>query len=216
PSYGKFADKDWPNTEKGFAQMVVNLDHSMEKILGKLKELGIADNTLVIFCSDNGPHSEGGHEMEYFDSNWILRGMKRDLYDGGIRTPFIVRWPKVIKPDQKSSHLSAFWDVLPTLADLVNVEKPDNTDGISFLPILKGNPDQQKKHDYLYWEFPPQGGKQAIVKDKWKAVKLHVNDEKPVIFELYNIESDPGENNNVADKHPEVVEELKALFDEAP
>lgn len=215
PSYGRFADKNWPDPEKGFAKMIVNLDRSMEKILKKLKELEINNNTIVIFCSDNGPHAEGGHKMEYFNSNGELRGMKRDLYDGGIRTPFIVRWPDVIEPGQQSDHLGAFWDVLPTLADLVNADIPEETDGISFLPTLKGNPARQKQHEYLYWEFPPQGGKRAMIKDNWKAVKLHARDNKPAVFELYNIETDPYEKNNLADKHPEVVKKLKHLFDRA-
>jgi len=154
-------------------------------------------------------------KVEYFNSNGDLRGAKRDLYEGGIRTPFIVHWPKVIQPGRKSAHIGAFWDVLPTLADILNLVVPEDIDGISFLPVLQGKDDQQKKHEYLYWELNAVGGKQAIRKNNWKAVKLHVSDEKPVEIELYNLDSDPGETSNVADRYPKVLEEIMPLFDEA-
>lgn len=212
PSYGKYADKDWPDVEKGFASMMTNLDNSVGMLLAKLKELEIDDNTMVIFCSDNGPHQEGGHIMNFFNSNGELRGQKRDLYGGGIRTPFIVRWPSVVKSGSKTDHLSAFWDVLPTFCDLARVEKPKDTDGISFLPTIIGKGEQQK-HDYLYWEFFEQGGKQAILKDNWKAVKLNVRtSEMPMEFELYNLKSDPAEMNNVAANNPEIIKKMEDLF----
>ncbi len=150
--------------------------------------------------------------MEFFDSNGPYRGLKRALYDGGIRTPFIVRWPKQVNPG-KTDHLGAFWDVLPTLTDLTGSEKSPGTDGISFLPTLLGNPEEQQKHTYLYWEFFELGGRQAILKDNWKAIRLNVRDNsKPAIFELYDISTDPLEANNIADKHPEVVAEMEKLF----
>lgn len=212
PDYGEYANKDWPAVEKGFASMITNLDNSVGMVMDKLKELGIDDNTMVVFCSDNGPHQEGGHKMEFFDSNGSLRGMKRDFYDGGVRTPFIVRWPEKVKAGTQSEHLSAFWDVLPTFCDIAGVEKPKDTDGLSFLPTLTGK-GTQEQHDYLYWEFFEHGGKQAILKDNWKAVKLNVRDKsKPVVLELYNLKEDPAEINNVADQNPELVKEMEVLF----
>jgi arylsulfatase A-like enzyme len=183
--------------------------------MDRLVEHGIDENTMFIFCSDNGPHNQGGHDVEFFNSNGDLRGAKVDLYEGGIRTPFFVRWPKVIRPGSKSDHLGAFWDVLPTLAELVGSDTPDDLDGISFLPLLQGMNDRQQRHKYLYWELNAVGGKQAIRKGDWKAVKLNVANDKPVITELYHLETDPGETTNVADSYPEVLEELLPLFKEA-
>lgn len=216
PSFGEYENLDWPKTEKGFASMMTNIDNSVGKITQKLKELKIDKNTMVIFCSDNGPHQEGGHSVDFFNSNGQYRGAKRDFYDGGVRTPFIVRWPAKIKAGTVSDHLSAFWDILPTFCDITGVEKPTDTDGISFLPTLMGEKGEQKNHDYLYWEFFEQGGKQAILKDNWKAIKLNVRDKSgPVIFELYDLANDIEEQNNVADKHPEIVSEMEKLFKEA-
>jgi arylsulfatase A-like enzyme len=215
PSFGEFADKDWPDTEKGFASMMRNIDNSVGMILSKLEDTGMGDNTMVIFCSDNGPHEEGGHVMEYFNSNGPYRGMKRDLYDGGVRTPFIVHWPAVVQPGT-STHLGAFWDVLPTFTDITGIEQPDDTDGISIMPTLAGHPEEQEKHDYLYWEFYELGGRQAILKGNWKAIRLNVRDQdKPVEFALYNLATDTAEVHNVADMHPEIVAEMEKLFEEA-
>jgi arylsulfatase A-like enzyme len=181
-------------------------------ILNKLAELGIDENTMVIFCSDNGPHQEGNHAVEFFNSNRELRGSKRDFYDGGIRTPFIVRWPGKITAGSKSEQTFAFWDVLPTFANLLGTSKPANTDGISFLPALMGQ-EQKESHDYLYWEFFELGGKQAILKDKWKAIRLNVRGgAEKIVVELYNLETDPEEKINVAQQNPELVREFEALF----
>jgi len=213
PDYYEFADKDWPSQEKGFAAMMRNLDNSVGMVVAKLKELGIDKKTMIVFSSDNGPHQEGGHKVDFFDSNGDKRGMKRDFYDGGVLTPFIVRWPDVVQAGVKSNHLSAFWDVLPTLCDLTGIEKPADTDGISFLPTLLNNQKDQKDHDYLYWEFYEQGGKQAILKDNWKAIRLNVRESADKqIFELYNLITDPEENQNVAAEHPDMVEEFNKLF----
>jgi arylsulfatase A-like enzyme len=212
PDYYEFVDKDWPQPEKGFASMIRNIDNSVGLLLDKIAELGLDENTMIIFCSDNGPHQEGNHVMEFFNSNRELRGMKRDFYDGGVKTPFIVRWPGVIEAGAKSEQVFAFWDFLPTFAELVGAEKPACTDGISFLPTLIGG-EQTDEHDYLYWEFFELGGKQAILKGKWKAVKLNVRGPKDeVIFELYNLEADPEETKNVADQNPELVKQFEELF----
>ena len=212
PDYYEFADKDWPQPEKGFASMIRNIDRSVEMILNKISELELDDNTMVIFCSDNGPHQEGNHNMEFFNSNGDYRGMKRDFYDGGIKTPFIVRWPGIVTKNSSTDQVLAFWDMLPTFADLVGAVKPSGTDGISFLPLLTGK-EQEEQHDYLYWEFFELGGKQAILKDNWKAVKLNVRGPaEGVEFELYNLETDPSEMKNVADSYPDKIDEFEELF----
>lgn len=212
--YYEFAEKDWPQPEKGFAAMIRNIDNSVGMILENLEDFGIDENTLVLFCSDNGPHQEGHHEMEFFNSNREFRGMKRDLYEGGVKTPFIAYWPGTIPEETKSDQLFAFWDFLPTFADLVDSEVPVNTDGISFLPTLLGEK-QIKEHDYLYWEFFGQGGKQAIIKDGWKAVRLNVSQPGETMIELYNLKEDPQETTDVSAQHPELVEEFEALFHSA-
>jgi arylsulfatase A-like enzyme len=210
--YYEFAGNDWPQPEKGFAAMIRNLDNSVELIRSKLQELNIDKNTLIIFCSDNGPHHEGKHKVEFFDSNGKYRGNKRDLYEGGIRSPFIACWPAEITPGRVSDERLAFWDFLPTFAALTGSPKPEETDGINFLPALKGKK-QTEKHDYLYWEFYEQGGKQAIIRDGWKLILLNVSDKtKEKVIELYNLTSDPYETENLATSYPDLVEELQKLM----
>lgn len=214
--WGEYKDKDWPGPEKGFAQMVRYVDNTVGAVLERLKKEGLDENTLVIFASDNGPHSEGGHNCDFFDSNGVLRGQKRDLYEGGVRVPMVARWPGKIKAGATSKHISGFLDMLPTICDLTNQETPTNIDGISMLPTLLGNNAEQKQHDYLYWEFYEQGGRQAIRQGNWKAVKLHVRDSKTSVkFELYNLAEDLSEANDLASKYPEKVEEMEKLFKEA-
>jgi len=215
PDYGEFSEKDWPDPEKGFAQMMVNLDRSVGKVNGKLKELGIDRNTIVIFISDNGPHAEGKHDADYFNSNGIYRGTKRDLYEGGVRTPFIARWPAVIGSGRRSEHVSAGWDILPTLCDIAGVTAPDSIDGISFLPVLRGDEENQNKHEYLYWEFYEMGGRQAVLKGEWKGIVNNIRRGGPVTLELYNILSDPSETNDISADHPEIVEEIKEIMKKA-
>lgn len=190
-----------------FAAMVTLLDKQVGEVLDKLKTLGLDQNTLVIFSSDNGPHLEGGADPDYFDSNGRLRGYKRDVYEGGIREPMIARWPGKIQPASQTDLISAFWDVMPTVADLAGVQAPEQIDGISFLPTLLGQRNQ-KKHNYLYWEFHEQGGRQAIRKEDWKLVRYKVLDTVNITTELYNLRTDLEEKNNVAAAHPEVVKEL--------
>jgi arylsulfatase A-like enzyme len=181
--------------------------------MAKVHELGLDNNTIIIFTSDNGPHKEGGADPDYFDSNGIFKGYKRDLYEGGIRVPMIVRWPDKITPGTQTDHISAFWDVMPTISDLIRTEKPQSIDGISFLPTLLGK--TQQEHNSLYWEFHEDGGRQALRKGDWKLVKYNVNAEPQTPFELYNLKDDPGEENNVAQTHPEILEELKGLMTNA-
>lgn len=216
PGYGDFEDKDWPDPEKGFAMMMTMVDQTVGRIDSALIAMGISENTLLVFCSDNGPHQEGFHEMEFFNSNGSLRGLKRDFYDGGIKTPFIAKWPGKIKAGTSSGHLSAFWDILPTIADAVGKDKTGfSTDGISFLPTLFGQGSQQETHDYLYWEFYEFGGRQAVLKDNFKAVKLDVRTGNPKPIELYDLSNDPGELNDIAANHPEIVEAMQRRMDQS-
>ena len=202
-----------PESHAAFAAMVDYLDMQVGEIIAKLKDLGVYDNTLIIFTSDNGPHMEGGADPDYFNSNGPFKGYKRDLYEGGIRVPMIAVWANKIKAGSKSDHISAFWDVFPTVGELTSARVPENTDGISFLPTLLG--EQQKVHDYLYWEFHEMGGRKAIRKGNWKLVHYKVNKPEETTTELYNLETDPGEENNVATDHPDVVQELEALMENA-
>ncbi len=194
--------------------MVTLLDNSVGMIMNKVKELGMEENTLIIFCSDNGPHEEAGHQMEFFNSNGDLRGMKRDLYEGGIRTPFIAEWKGKIKPGTTSHHQAAFWDVLPTLSDLAGIGYPEDIDGISFLPTLL-NKGKQAEHEYLYWEFYEKGGKQAVIKGDWKAVRLNLNNSEDIVEELYNLKNDPQEKHNVIKDFPNIFDDIKPLFKSA-
>jgi len=193
-----------------FAGMIELLDQQVGEIIRKVEELGLENNTLIIFTSDNGPHQEGGADPDFFDSNGIYRGYKRDLYEGGIKVPMIAKWPGKIKAGSRSDHISAFWDVLPTFADIAGMSVPEDIDGISFLPTLVGA--KQPKHDYLYWEFHERGGRRAIRKNNWKVVQYDINTDDPKPAELYDLGSDPSELSNIADQHPEIVEEALLLM----
>jgi len=210
PDLGMYEDKDWPEAQKAHAAMITHMDSDIGKILDKLADLDIDERTLVIFTSDNGPHEEGGANPDFFNSNGPLRGMKRDLYEGGIRVPMIAWWPRTIKPGSVSEHISAFWDFLPTACDIAGVEKVTSTDGISYLPTLLGDP--QKEHDYLYWEFMEQGGKQAIRRQKWKAVKNGMTGNTDVPIQLFNLEEDIGETLDIAAEYPDLVSIMDSLM----
>lgn len=207
---GPYASQAEPRA--AFAAMVNVLDDQVGEIVAKLKSLGLYENTIIVFTSDNGPHQEGGADPDFFDSNGPLRGYKRDVYEGGIRVPLIIHWAEKIKPG-KTDHISAFWDFIPTFAELVGSETPVNIDGISMMPTLTGSNTDQKQHDLMYWEFHEQGGKQAIRKNYWKFVKLNVNDSSKTSFELYNLESDLGETNNLAGTYPDTLNMLKPLLE---
>jgi len=203
-----------PEAHAAFAAMITQLDDYIGEILNKLEELGIAGNTIVIFTSDNGPHQEAGADPDFFNSNGHLRGYKRDLYEGGIRVPMLVRWPGKIKAGTITDHLSAFWDVMPTLAELTGAEVPENIDGISFLPTLLDRK-RQKQHDYLYWEFHEQGGKIAVRTGNWKGVKLNVNKDPQAKIELYDLSKDPGETTDVSSAYPDVVNRINDIIKQA-
>jgi len=205
---GGYGSQPYPRA--AFAAMVKLLDDQVGEILAKLEELGLAENTLVIFTSDNGPHVEGGADPDFFNSNGPFQGYKRDLYEGGIRTPMLAKWPAKIKAGSKTDHISAFWDVLPTLTEIAGVAIPEDVDGISFLPALTGQ--EQQAHDHLYWEFHEQQGKQAVRKGDWKTVKLNALGEKPE-FLLFNLAEDQEESRDLAEQHPEILTELIRIMD---
>lgn len=192
------------NPIAGFAAMMTKLDDDIGALLSLLDELGIDDDTVVMLSSDNGPHGEGGHDPEFWDSNGPFRGMKRSLHDGGIRVPMLARWPGTIAPGSVSDHVSAHWDVLPTLCELAGVAPPEGIDGISMVPTLTGEGEQQQ-HDYLYWEFYERGGKRALRMGPWKAVQNGLRDDPDAPIELYDVTRDPGEQHDVAADHPKVV-----------
>lgn len=220
-----YKNKDWPlremkaghylNDKNGhvtYASMVSDVDRQIGEILDLLDELKIADNTLVVFTSDNG-HEYDNLKNEFFNSNGDGRGRKRDLYEGGIKVPFAARWPGHISSNSSSKHVSAFWDFLPTVCDIAGIAPTDkNIDGISFLPSLMGDADNQKQHDYLYWEFNEgRGPVQMLRQGDWKILKLVLKNK----LELYNVASDASESNNVAEQHPEKCAELMSLLDKA-
>jgi arylsulfatase A len=209
---GGYASTPYPHAS--FAAMVTRLDLYVGQVVAKLKEKGLDKNTLVIFTSDNGPHKEGGADPVFFNSSGPFSGTKRDLYEGGIREPFVAAWPGVIKPGTVSKHIGAFWDFMPTFAELANGKAPENIDGISFVPSLVGK-GVQEQHDYLYWEFHEQGGRQAVRQGKWKGVRQNVDTNPNGPVELYDISVDLKEKHNLAAKYPEVAKKLGKLMDEA-
>lgn len=204
---GGYASQDYPRATH--AAMVSRIDLYVGQIIDKLKDEGIYENTLIVFTSDNGPHQEGGGDPDFFNSNGMYRGYKRDLYEGGIRVPTIISWPSSIAKGIESDFTFAFWDYLPTFADLLNQKVPKNIDGISILPLLQ-NRKGQKKHDYFYFEFLELGGRQAVVKDNWKLI--HMNIRNNPYFELYNIASDPNERHNIISLYPKKTMELKKIM----
>lgn len=210
PTDEPYSNQDWPQQEKNHAAMITRMDRDIGRLMERLKGLGIDQNTLVFFSSDNGPHREGGADPEFFNSNGPLRGIKRDLYEGGIRVPLIARWPGKIKEGTITDHVSSFWDFLPAAAEIAGTDAPGNIDGISYLPTLYGK--KQKAHEFLYWEFHEgQSSKQAVRMGKWKAVCL-----SPLgPLELYDLSVDMGENNDIAGENPEIVEKIEAFLKSA-
>ena len=212
--------KPHPRPHAGYAAMVSFLDKAVGEILAELDKLKLADNTLVLFTSDNGPtHGRvGGADSDFFASSGPLRGRKGSVYEGGLRVPLIARWPGKIKAASESEHVAAFWDMLPTLCDIAGsdgLQLPDDIDGTTFAPTLLGQR-QQKEHGYLYWEFPGYGGQQAIRVGDWKAVRTEMHGAKgPLKTQLYLLSDDIGETKDVAAAHPEVVTRLEILLQNA-
>lgn len=199
-----------PEPRATYAAMIQRLDVHVGQIVEKLEDLGIAHNTIIMVTSDNGPHVEGGNDPDFFNSNGKLRGVKRDLYEGGIRVPFIINWPSKIAAGRVTDHISAFWDVMPTIAEIAGAEDVPGSDGLSFLPTLLEQ--DQPVHEYLYWEFVAQGGKQAVRKGNWKAVRLNVKKNANAPLELYNLSEDPSESNDLALEYPNIVKEMETIM----
>ncbi|MDF2193675.1 arylsulfatase [Paraflavitalea sp. CAU 1676] len=196
-----------------FAAMVSRLDRYVGEVYRYVQQNGLAENTLIIFTSDNGPHREDHGDPEFFNSNGGLRGIKRDMYEGGIRVPFIASWKGKIKAGVKNEQPAAWWDLFPTFQELANIMVWKQIDGISIIPALTGKP--QRAHNYFYWEFHEQGGKQAVRWGKWKGVRLNVSKEADGPMELYDLAADPAEKNNIAAAHPEIVKQIAAYMQEA-
>lgn len=208
PDQGPYVDESWPENEKNFAAMVTLLDASVGAVLEKVRELGIAENTLVIFTSDNGPHREGGHDPEFFNSNGPFTGIKRSLNEGGIRIPFIAWWPKTIEGGRRSDHVTYHGDFMATAAALAGVRPPRDIQSISIVPVLRDE-DGQRIHDYLYWEFGGNHPQQAVRIGKWKAIQRSGN------IEVYDLTKDPAEQHDIADQNPDVVKRAQEAMREA-
>lgn len=199
PSDAPYTQENWPQQEKNKAAMITRLDEDVGIIMGLLKKYKIDTNTVVFFTSDNGPHKEGGINPNFFQSSGPLRGIKRDLYEGGIRVPMIVRWLGIVKAGTVSDQVWALWDFLPTAATIAGIKPPENIDGVSMLPTLVGN--KQENHPNLYWEFHEGGFKQAVRMNDWKAVRPAP--DQP--WELYDLAKDIAESHNCADQFPEII-----------
>lgn len=208
-----------PFPRAGYAAMITHMDAGVGELLKLLKELKLDDNTLVIFTSDNGPTYDrlGGSDSDFFESNKPFSGLKGSLREGGIRVPFVARWPKQIPQGTVSDHPAAFWDILPTIAEVTGTTAPKDIDGVSFAPTLLGKSDQQKPSPFLYWEFAAYGGQQAVRMGKWKGLRenmLKRGNATPFKTALYDLHADPAESRDVAAEHPDVVKQIETIMRE--
>jgi arylsulfatase A-like enzyme len=210
PDFGPYAREDWPEQDKGQAAMITRLDSYVGRLLDHLEMLGLAEKTLVIFTSDNGPHNEAGHNLERFRPSGPFSGIKRSLTDGGIRVPAIAWWPGTINPGVVSSHVGYFGDWFATAAELAGAAVPDGLDSISFAPELLGRPSKQRKHEFLYWEFHEGGFLQAaLYQGRWKGLRRGAADAPVRVFDL---EDDPAETTDVSARYPEVAAKIDAYL----
>jgi len=197
-----------------YAGMITYLDDQVGEIVAKLKELGLYENTLIIFTSDNGPTYTGGVDAEYFESAAPFQTKtgrtKGYTYEGGIRVPMIAAWPGQIEAGSKTDHISVFWDVMATVGELTNSEVPADTDGVSFLPTLTGKGEQADR-EYLYWEFPEYQGQQAIRMGDWKGIRKNIKKGNMKV-ELYNLKDDPAEQNDIAAYHPDIIKKMENIM----
>jgi arylsulfatase A-like enzyme len=211
PDYGPYADKDWAAPLKGQAAMITRMDERIGALMAQLKQLGLDERTLVIFTSDNGPHKEGGpaYDPDFFDANGPYTGIKRSLTDGGIRVPFIARWPARVAAGTTSPHVGYFGDLMATFAELAATAPPSPHDGVSVVPTLLGG-GTQERHDYLYWEFYESGFTQAVLLEgRWKGIRLKTP-SAPIL--LYDLSADPGETTDVAAAHPALVARIAGIM----
>ncbi|MDJ1493653.1 arylsulfatase [Cytophagaceae bacterium DM2B3-1] len=199
-----------PQPHAAFAAMLTKLDGNVGELQRLVKELGLDNNTYIFFTSDNGPHKEGGADPEYFNSSGPLRGIKRDLYEGGIRVPMIVKMPGKVPAGRVSEQPWAFWDILPTFAELTNFSVPASVDGLSFVNELTGK-GPQKPHEYLFWQFNEGYLQQAVVQGDWKLIRFKRKGQSETL-ELYNLKNDIHENNNLASAYPDKVKILYGLI----
>jgi arylsulfatase len=201
-----------PAPRAAYAAMITRMDRDVGRIMAQLKELGLDERTLVFFASDNGAvFPFAGVDPEFFHSNGVLRGYKQDLYEGGIRTPLIARWPRRIRSGAVSPLVGAFWDVMPTLCELAGAAAPADSDGLSIVPTLLGR-GGQKLHEYLYWEYHSGGSAQAVRFGDWKAVRNHVRRSPQAAPELYNLAADPSEKVNLAGVRPDLAAKAAAYL----
>ncbi len=210
PYYGQngYASTLYPLST--YAAMISFLDAQVGLILEKIKALGLDENTLILFSSDNGATFNGGVNRGFFNSNGGLRGQKMDLYEGGIREPFIARWPGKITKGTTSAHPSVQFDLMATLAELVH-QKTNATDGISFLPELMGSAKEQQKHPYIYFEYPENGGQLAIRMGNWKGVKLDVKKHPEKKWQLFNLQTDRNETTDISEKYPDLIKQFELI-----
>jgi arylsulfatase A-like enzyme len=210
PYYGQqgYAPCKYPLST--YAAMITFLDEQIGKIMDKVKELGLDENTIIMFSSDNGPAFNGGVDANFFNSSGGLRGLKMDVYEGGIREPFIARWPGKIAAGTTNDFISVQYDMMATFAELTN-QKTNNTDGISLLPTLLGNNKAQKQREYIYFEYPEKGGQLAIRMGDWKGVRLDVRHNPKSPWQIYNLKTDRNETEDVAAKHPELIQKFEAI-----
>lgn len=211
PDTGIYAPRDWPEAMRLYAALVTRLDDDVGAVLAELDALGLAATTLVIFSSDNGPHRESGAEPSFFNSAGGLRGIKRDLYEGGIRVPFIARWPGRIPAGRTEEAPIHFADMLPTLAAVAGAAAPEGSDGVSLLPTLLGQPQPELRDRLLLWEFYEGGYKVAARRGDWKVVRPRL--DQP--WELFDLASDPAETRDLASAHPDKVAAFEAAIREA-
>lgn len=202
-----------PTPRATYAAMITFMDQQVGRLLAELKELGLEDNTIVFFTSDNGTTHLGDEvDYEFFHSVGPLKGLKGSVHEGGIREPLVVRWPGLIKPNAVSDLISAHYDAMATLADIAGVKPPVDTDGISYLPTLLGHKDQQKTHDYLFWDFAGYTGQLAVRMGRWKGVKRNLQKNPDAPLELYDLWTDIGEQHNVAGEHPEIAAKMEKIM----
>jgi arylsulfatase A-like enzyme len=216
PSDAPYSDRPWPQQQKNHAAMITRLDRDVGRLVQRLKDLKGDEKTLIFFTSDNGPHREGGADPQFFSSSGPLRGIKRDLYEGGIRVPMLARWPGKIPAGTVSDQVWAFWDFLPTVAELAGAKAPQGLDGISMVPALLGAKPAgraQAQHEFLYWEFHEGGFGQAVRMGDWKLIRRPFGKEPAP--QLYDLKNDLGETKNVAGEHADVVTRIEAYLKEA-